>query len=741
MELGEVYQNIPTWDNGVWTKTSFSSREEFSLWLESDVFKEPGEYEFDEVVLEWRKEAAHFEKHKYYCHHSSKSKDYKIYWEDQKYKSRKGVLYIKGDKCFYLTRAYYFWINFLPINDKKKKTMAFPLIRDAQYHMALYEFIAELKYLHAAVVKKRQFGSSFYHTADLINLFWFEEQQIMKIGAHLDTYVTGAQGSWKMLNDYRDHLNKHTAWYRPMDPKGVGEWQQKIEVSENGRSTTVGNKSILKFNSLFKEPTNGVGGLTTKFFYEEGGVAPKADLTYEFIRPALEDGEIVTGQFIIAGSVGDLEQCEPLKKFIYRPEANGFYAVKNKYANNKGTVVETGLFIPEQWSMPPYIDDYGNSKVKEALNAIKKQREEDEKKLDPIAFQIRCSQKPTTLEEAFASKEGSIFPTALISSHKLKIQDKEYPYETFELERSSDGRVQFKPSKKLPIFDFPISKTTENKEGVVCVWEKPDIKDGEIQPEWGIYYASVDPVKKGKTNSSESLCSIYIYKRSIEVTKIQHDERMSYIEGDKIVASWCGRFDDLNKTHALLENLIEAYNAWTLVECNVSQFIIHMIERKKQRYLVKRKDMLFLREISSTSNVHDEYGWHNSGKMFRDHLVDYLIQFLQEELHVETDENGNTKKIIYGITRIPDIMAMEEMEKYEPGMNVDRLIALAALISFMKVQFANVGYKKVTVIEDNKYLEKSKKMYTFNSKPFKNIGVAKSSYSSSKNRNPFKRLR
>jgi len=32
-------------------------------------------------------------------------------------------------------------------------------------------------------------------------------------------------------------------------------------------------------------------------------------------------------------------------------------------------------------------------------------------------------------------------------------------------------------------------------------------------------------------------------------------------------------------------------------------------------------------------------------------------------------------------------------------------------------------------------------MYTFNSKPFKNIGVAKSSYSSSKNRNPFKRLR
>jgi hypothetical protein len=33
----------------------------------------------------------------------------------------------------------------------------------------------------------------------------------------------------------------------------------------------------------------------------------------------------------------------------------------------KVLLVYAGLFIPEQWSMPPYIDAYGNSLIEEAL--------------------------------------------------------------------------------------------------------------------------------------------------------------------------------------------------------------------------------------------------------------------------------------------------------------------------------------------------------------------------------------
>ena len=52
----EVYQNIPLFKDGVWSHISFSSREEFTLELESKYFKEPGEYGFDKLTEEWNKE-------------------------------------------------------------------------------------------------------------------------------------------------------------------------------------------------------------------------------------------------------------------------------------------------------------------------------------------------------------------------------------------------------------------------------------------------------------------------------------------------------------------------------------------------------------------------------------------------------------------------------------------------------------------------------------------------------------
>jgi hypothetical protein len=99
-----------------------------------------------------------------------------------------------------------------------------------------------------------------------------------------------------------------------------------------------------------------------------------------------------------------------------------------------------------------------------------------------------------------------------------------------------------------PIKEFPITKKTEDKTGVLVVWERP-IKD----PTFGQYYASIDPVSEGKTTTSESLCSIYVMKAPVEVTKITGTETETYIEQDKIVAAWCGRFDDINKTHQRLE--------------------------------------------------------------------------------------------------------------------------------------------------------------------------------------------
>lgn len=727
---------IPTYRDGQWVSpTVFATREDFRDFLVS-IFKEPGQYGFDESSLIFNAEGRKFQKQKYYYNAPVKTKDFIAYWDDQKNKCRNGVIVQSGTKTWYISRDYYMWLNFLPIYDKEEKRFDFAKVRDAQYHMALYEHLAELNYKHAVILKKRQIASSYFHMAKLINQYWFEEGAVLKIGASLKDYIN-EKGSWKFLDEYKNFLNEHTAWYRPSEPEKVGAWQQRIKVRINNRDTYKGLKSTISSYSFEKDPTNGVGGPVTYFFHEEAGIAPKMNETYGFIKPALKSGHIITGQFICAGSVGDLDQCEPLKEYILHPEENSFYGVESNLVDGDGTIAKIGLFIPEQWSMPPYIDNYGNSKVEEALEALDKEFERLKRDLTPEAYQLEISQHPRNIEEAFASRKVSVFPPHLVSKQLQRISDKTYSVEYLELTRNAEGKIIDKPSRKTPIMEFPISKKTDDKEGVICIYERP-VKD----PQWGMYYASVDPVGEGKTTTSESLCSIYVYKNPVEV--IEDDGNgvvRNSIERDRIVASWCGRFDDINKTHERLELLIEWYNAWTIVENNVALFIQYMISKKKQRYLVPKDMILFLKDIGANRNVFQQYGWKNVGTIFKGTILSYGIEFLKEELDHETLPDGTIVKTVYGVERIPDPMLLKEMQAYRDGLNVDRIVAFCALVAFAKVQQSNRGLaKRIEVKQDN--LANSQKFSKLNWSPFRHIGSSKTNNSSMKfPRNAFKNIR
>jgi hypothetical protein len=734
--MSQIFEDIPTWDNGNWTTTSFDSREEFATYLRT-IFKEPGQYEFDEVSTElFVSESNKFRKLGIYTTAPFKSKDFIEYWDDQKAKCRKGVLIKHGHKTWFLAREYYMWLNFLPIFNKEIQQFGFADIRDAQYHMALYELLAELNYKHVAILKKRQIASSYYHMGKLINQQWFEAGVTLKVGASLKDYIN-EKGSWKFLQEYAAFLNEHTAWYRPMSPDKVMMWQQKIEVRKGNRKAEVGLKGTIQGMSFEKDPTNGVGGPVKFFFHEEAGIAPKMDQTYEYMRPAMRSGLITTGMFIAAGSVGDLSQCEPLRKMIMKPLDNDVYSVESNLIDSKGTIGLSGLFIPEQWSMPPHIDKYGNSLVAEALEALDRQFEVWKKELDPETYQLRISQHPRNIEEAFAHRTVSVFPTHLITAQERRIEDKEYAYEFLDISTDETGKPKVVSTNKLPIRDFPVDKKTEDKTGCLVVWERP-VKDSTF----GMYYASIDPVSEGRTTTSESLCSIYVMKAPVEVTKISGTETETYIEQSRIVAAWCGRFDDINKTHQKLELIIEWYNAWALIENNISLFIQYMISRKKQRYLVPKSQIMFLKDLGSNANVFQEYGWKNTGTLFKAHLLSYAIEYCKEEIDQETKTDGTIVRTKYGIERIPDPMLLKEMRAYADGVNVDRLVSFASLVAFINIQQSNRGYTK-TVIRDDaaKNLQKSENLFKLNSSPFRHMG--KSFYSSGQGfkRSAFKNIK
>ena len=58
--------------------------------------------------------------------------------------------------------------------------------------------------------------------------------------------------------------------------------------------------------------------------------------TIEFLLPALKSGMEYTGFYAVAGSVGDLKQCEPLKELMgYGDDVDGFLKAEKYFISEK----------------------------------------------------------------------------------------------------------------------------------------------------------------------------------------------------------------------------------------------------------------------------------------------------------------------------------------------------------------------------------------------------------------------
>lgn len=747
MASNKPYIKIPTWDKGVWSYTVFHTKEEYRDYLLS-LFKEPGKYEFDETVQQFNACARQFQKTKLYCTAPEGSRDFQTYWDTEKEKCRKGVIFRNNGKEWYLTRGYYMWINYLPIYDKLKNKIDFPRIWDSQYHTFLYLALAQLHDKHAVMMKKRQWGGTFLHIANIINRFWFEEGFTIKIGASLKDYIN-EKGAWKFLNQYRDFLNKNTAWYRPLDPEKTFSWQQRLKVRENNRDSYEGLKSTINGTSFEKDATAGVGGNISLFYHEEAGIAPKMNQTYEFMRPALATGGVLTGQFIASGSVGDLDQCKPLREFMENPDKNGFYGIETDLVDEHGTRGIMGLFIPEQWSFEspdlnnPCIDDYGNSLVDRALEFIKKEREQWKKDLTADIYQLRISQKPINIREAFAIRKISMFPLRYTGPQTRRIEEKEYALEYVDLARTSDNNIVIAPSKRTPCV-YPTKDVGIDKRGCVVIHERP--MEG-LKP-LITYMASVDPVAKGISQYSDSLACVYIYKMPTEVLRKYKDGTSeTYMEGGKLVAWWTGRYDDVNETNEEISKLVELYQAYTTCEFNQGSWVNYMIGKRRQKYLALKEDMVFDAEANIKQGTLHKYGWYKTNTVWGK-LLEYGIDSLSTiDSEVLDETTGEVKEIHYGVERIPDIWLLKEMDEYDLKGNFDRIIAYCALMAFAELRLSTLRglYKKQdkVVVQDSN-LDREDIMPTFkvNNGPFRNLvgGQGRDPFSAFKRRSPFKHL-
>lgn len=604
-------------------------------------------------TVEFRQEAIHFLKNGYYTEYPEDTYEYDRYWDEQERRIKEGYVNSAGQK---ITGMHYLYLNFVMIYNKSEKKLTFPDFWDTDAWVFDELEAAMNAGEHLAILKARQKGGSLKAVVPLLKRFFFERNSMNYLGAYLEEK---ADRAWEMLAHMADHLDRHTPWKKQRNPDKKDFWKAQFQEVINNKKVWSGYKSELHKVTFKQNPAAGVGGAIDTFVYDEFGLAPTGDKTLEYLDPACSDGSKRTGIVIMVGSVGELKDCQALRKVFYNPSDNNCRKFENIW-DKDGKYC--GLFIPEHYSLKGFIDDEGNSMLDEAKAWCEGEREKRKRK-DPEGYRLYISQHPFSPEEAFAQRKESDFPVQLIDNELHRIENESLWGIPIELEYNEAGKLYPKlETSRREIRDFPVVHETD-KRGAIVIYKHPP-KDGA---QWGRFFAGVDTVKNIKTSTSVSLSACFIFERRT----LQNGAFV----GDEIVACYVGRYDDPKQHNEQMEKLIEYYNASALVENNVSSFIEHMIQKKKQRYLLRKTDVALIQELNLNSNTHAVYGI-TASPASNKKLIELVIDFLKEDLEkIFDDTTGELVKIIRGVNKVKDYMLLTEMVEYHEDLNVDRIMA------------------------------------------------------------------
>jgi len=393
-------------------------------------------------------------------------------------------------------------------------------------------------------------------------------------------------------------------------------------------------------------------------------------------------GEEITPSCLVmlAGTGGDMEVGVDASEIFYAPEAYNMLIFEDKWEGRgeickfiPATKAKMAFKFPQ--TLPEYLGivcpelDHVTILVSDEERALKEWWEPEHRKAlksgnskTVLKFKAYWPLKPSDSFLVLTKNDFNV-DSAKAQQTRLKSAGKTgTPVELFH-----DGeKIIHKFTDRLPISEFPVK--TQSTDAPVVIWEFP-IEDN---PPFGLYTAGVDPYRQGQAAYSDSLGAVYVFKRMHDI----QSERYQNL----LVASYVARPDSKDKWNETARSLIKYYNAYTLCENDEYSFIDYMIKKgDAPRYLATQPE--WLRDIVPNTKVNREYGIHRSSDRVRAHLDGILKSYLDEVITQQKDIHGSIISETLGVTRVFDIMLLEEIIKFNADGNFDRVIAAELAIA------------------------------------------------------------
>jgi hypothetical protein len=613
------------------------------------------------------------------------------YWRKEKERCMNGF-YLADGQVFVPGRLYFhtvYWKIAMYVelaNKKKVRQIATPLLRDIDWDIFndLERCNEEGKFY--ALVGSRDFGKSIIAGSVAGHQYTFYPNSECVISGGAANYI-------KLATDKIEDglLNVHSIFKKQ---RLVSDWKKEIRAGWKDKSTNLpnsksSNSRILVRNYQDGSDTMAANGTRPSFhLIDEIGTLPN-------LIGCIKDsdgcwwsggGSKPSCLTMFCGTGGDMNKGKEAAEIFFAPYSYNILEFENEWeGGNKIGRFISALRAKMGFKEPKTLSEYlGISHPDlDAITILVSNEEKALKEWWEIEYDkaVKSGNSKTILKfkaywplkpsDSFIVLTQNDFNVEAAKAQQRRLRELNAQGQCVNLFHDGE-KITWEPTDKVAISEFPVK--TQDEDAPVQIWEHP-----VENPPFGLYVAGVDPYRTDRAEYSDSLGAVYIFKRMNSITGEGYQ--------NMFVGAYCARPHSKDKWNETARNLIKYFNARTLCENDEMSFIDFMISKGDGHYLEDQPE--WLKEYVPNTTVQRKKGIHRSSLTIRNFLDGTFKSYLDEIISIEKDPlTGSIIKETIGVTRIPDVMLLEEICKFSKDtknkVNTDRVVAaeLAVALAF-----------------------------------------------------------
>lgn len=409
--------------------------------------------------------------------------------------------------------------------------------------------------------------------------------------------------------------------------------------------------------------------------------------SWEAAKPSFDTG---LGTWRISpwllGTSGEIEMVKDAMSLVNNPEIHNLLPmdwslIERDNPNPTHTRKNWGIFVPGQMSLAIkkerttfakflHVEDEDLEKIdidvtpwESASKKLLAELEELRKK-DLTAYYNRRMFYPLDTDDCFLQDGFNPFPSTEALLHKTSLMESGDHGKNVDIYRNPVTNViEYNLSDK-PLPKFP--HEGGNIDAPFILFEDPPAPDERAICQ--LYCGGLDHYKHD-TSSGDSLGAFYIVKRKSNV-----------LDTTKIVACYVARPNTMDRFNQNVELLMKMYGAEVLQENADISFQQYLLRRHEVDVWLMNGENLAQKNINPRAYQNNKYGLTPNVKNLT-YIFQLVVDYCWEILEEGEDENG-IKITKYGITRIKDILLLEEIISYKKGNNHDRILAFGYALAW-----------------------------------------------------------